>query len=1153
MDGFDAQCGACGAHFQLDPAGSIQDAACSECGGNRFFRSQPSPTQSDGALRDQVDMSVGGKDQGGNPLGEGTIVGNDGERPAGKRDNYMHSHRINVESAGWPQNPRADLYQIDPEYQPKVAPLYHGETEIDPNDEAHLEGFFHRPDRADAVPNAVLRGPQGDTTWTPIDSLQGFQVLEGEVPPHLRHLLPERASSVYEDIGQAAHGQPEHIQHILRDMLMFEGPAQAQRFLQTLQHAPNTEQGSPLWDSMGSDPMGGYVVGKAAHTVAKRVDMQLNTTPYAPLWDESYIPKSAGIAAPLLEGAGSLAARALPFALPSLMKGALGGGGGQQAGGMAPQQPDPAPSMEALGSVDIPWLLTADMDTPQSVKSVGEQEDDPQQQDQKEFNDGDKSPSNLKNPNNDDSGALGEDQVRQDAGFAPDSPGVERAMMILPLLLHYFQSEDSGQDDPLIRALHDALEQESPGYLDNEHPDGHKHVEILLQQNGHGGHTAGVNAFPGGLPATPMPGAGVQPPGTGGGTCPTCGGVLAGDGTCPQCGAKQHPQGGELPTGMGTGMSGGASYPPGMMAHGRTANTVGPQTPEQKAAVIQLLQQQGRGNEEPNVELHPEQYWRELAQIQKNPNVAPLVDPSQAPQPPQPMMDPQGAMPVTDPTQMGGGGGQPMQPMARVAGPNLGRPTGIPPQGGDPTVWWNAEYDPQAPNWNKTPFDTAPCPACGMPSGMNMQGRCRTCGYIIGDEDGLSQGGLGLNEYNPGGKFVDPPGFTHPGDSHGPSSGHFFGKTADANNRVPRCPTCGTATTTYADGGDGTDEARGFCHSCQKNFPLPKHEARVILADLPNPVLDNAADRTSVIPEDPGAETTLTFHDKNGQPLLPGAVYSLYRPGYAVPDEVKVVDAKPDQVDLKLVGQSAGVVMPGTDEEPDLKITAHDFNMQKLEFVPIEDEKNQQPLGGMPGLEQIPQSEPTTDEIGNSYPNPGTVSRVLVASDDEMAEMDEDTCHKCGSHDVQHTASSPTKQMHECWRCGSAWETDDDWQGRESSVDLSWLYDSNSYGDDFFSEMERARAMRQAGQSSRNIGDIAAKDPRLQAIRERLDANASVKDGLRTAGRHFTPSEQRELINERGLARNADMLDLTGTHYELRDAHSGNGQNVPDGHLIFGL
>src|SRR5665213_2898891 len=100
MADFPVQCGDCGAHFQMDPSGNVQGAACSECGGKRFFMDQPSPTHSDGTLRDMVDSDTQ-IDQGGNPLGEGTIMGTDAEQPMGKRDNFMHGHTASVFGDLW--------------------------------------------------------------------------------------------------------------------------------------------------------------------------------------------------------------------------------------------------------------------------------------------------------------------------------------------------------------------------------------------------------------------------------------------------------------------------------------------------------------------------------------------------------------------------------------------------------------------------------------------------------------------------------------------------------------------------------------------------------------------------------------------------------------------------------------------------------------------------------------------------------------------------------------------------------------------------------------------------------------------------------------------------------------------------------------------
>lgn len=67
----------------------------------------------------------------------------------------------------------------------------------------------------------------------------------------------------------------------------------------------------------------------------------------------------------------------------------------------------------------------------------------------------------------------------------------------------------------------------------------------------------------------------------------------------------------------------------------------------------------------------------------------------------------------------------------------------------------------------------------------------------------------------------------------------------------------------------------------------------------------------------------------------------------------------------------------------------------------------------------------------------------------------------------------------------------------------------------------------------------------------------------RVAGKRFTPSEQKKFIDEEGVARNIDRLDLEGTHYRTKETNvnvRGRGEmrfadpdRVPSDHLLFGL
>jgi hypothetical protein len=830
---------------------------------------------------------------------------------------------------------------------------------------------------------------------------------------------------------------------------------------------------------------------KIASSGLKKVEMRpptLNMEPYPTLWSDEHVAGVQKVAGPLaalpligdgvaagaealgIGGLGDLAGQGakklLGMGASHLMSGALQGagsalgiGGGQQAGGMAPDQVAPAPGIMQFGSVqDVLMAVTADLETSDSVKSVDEGHDDPEKQDQDEFNDGDKSPSNLENPNNEDSGASPDDQTVE---FSEDSPAIDRMAMVLPLLLHYFNSEESGENDPIVRGIHEALDKEMPGYLSKKHPQGEQAVQTLLESSSQPPRqkAAGVNASPGtampsGLPAVATPGTALpanNPTQVTDGRCIMCGGALAADGTCPQCGWKAHPQGGPSQSaGSGSVSLPGQAQP---FVGSRQANNVGPNTPEQKAAVIQLLQAQNREGEIPLVETEPWRFAEEMALIQGNPNTAPLVDPSQqnqSPPPPMPGGAP-GAMPVQDPSQPAGGMAQPMQPMAR---------------------------------------------------------------------------------------------------------------TADANNRVPRCPKCNSGSTrVQVEGDPGNEDSMetGFCPSCGNTFKIAK---RVFLAEVPNPALEDEATRHDVHGE-LGQDPAQSWMDQNGQPIQVGQTYDLYTQGMPTPDVVRVVSKKPDELGLKLVGEFSNVQPDAFDDQrPDFHITPQQISEGRYSLQ-LSDGQEQQSTqapqqGGMPGMEQIPQSPPTTDEVSSQYPNGGASISASVVSD-EYDMDDPDMCHHCGNTRIYHTASSPTRTMHECDRCGEAWETEDsDYGERTASANLDWLYSDGPGNDDFFAEMERAQRMY--GNQSRNISSIAASDNRLAQIHERLQANKMTRE----AGRHFSPMEQKGLINESGRARNADKLDLTGTHYEAsvlqtmgydpRDPKNrANGANAPDAHTIFGL
>lgn len=422
-----------------------------------------------------------------------------------------------------------------------------------------------------------------------------------------------------------------------------------------------------------------------------------------------------------------------------------------------------------------------------------------------------------------------------------------------------------------------------------------------------------------------------------------------------------------------------------------------------------------------------------------------------------------------------------------------------------------------------------PCKNCGKVAGFEdypfAQGylECKNCGHLENSRDlGDQFNNLMLNHSLDVATLPETP---HPHEA--------------ADNIATQCPNCGSHTTAMMLDEDNNQRCHACGHIWKADAVKEKVEART--AVHPNPVDLPAADQQ--MPRDIGAEqdSSLTWKDASGQRLIPGQQYEMVSPQYELPDIIRVKRVKPDGIEIEYVGMYANEANPP-------EIRREDMEQKHLTFVPMvesmEGRGNEPPPGSQaPGL---PPTQPTTDEYSHSFPQ----SSIAALSDPEEV----DHCPKCGSRNIYSKMSSPTTVMHECDKCINVWETHEDEFGITSNTDSrSWLNESGD--DDFFANMERVQAMRSAGkEQSRDIRSIAERDPRLQAIKERLNEAAQEGSLVREAGKKFTQREQRELIDEDGVARNSDLLNLEGTHYKSSDEmYKLNGDNAPDEHLIMGI
>lgn len=824
-------------------------------------------------------------------------------------------------------------------------------------------------------------------------------------------------------------------------------------------------------------------------------------------------------------------------ALGGLMRKAIHGVGNTMPG---PVQQDPygrpvglvASKRTAVG-VDAP------VESPDSVPHLDDSHD-PEAVDQQEFNDGDLSPA-FNNPNLDGADAglsqgTGEDGMKQKLEFAHDSDSVGHAEMLLPLIMEYVNSDKSAMDNPQLKALHEQLDKEIPDYLnlaDENDPKVHEFLESLKKDH----HDSKVGApvymttpmAPGqqqmgmGMgqqQQLPMPGTHANPVGPGGmsvqGKCQNCGGVTNADGSCPQCGAS-----------AGVNQQGNLEQPgqqhlqtPGIMPSPyarQSADHQGPITPQQKEVFAQHLIEQGRNDEVAVMMGNPAMYADEWAQYLNRSTQPPEVDPTQ--QAPQPQMDP---------SQMG---------QMPVPGMSVPPPTG-------PVASVTAGMHEDLLNAGHTQFQVSE-----PGRAIYMMRKLQALGYPVHDLDAMEQisNQERQNRVNP----IEAEAEEIPAETPqlpAPQR-QLNAKTAESQRR---CPKCQSATTTLMN-----PEGNMRCHRCQHVWEADVVHEKISfnwtvkkafqdnLNDSPNPVAAPAADATAPGDREQQQDSSLTWQAADGTPLQVGQTYEMHNPGYAIPDVVKVEAVKPDAITVTMEGEYNSPSDPQDQNGPGYthEITQQELQTEGLTFNPVQngegDQQQSQDQANQDGVGQTVNTEPVQQ-------NPEVPYHAKVAENTyDVETLPTDHCPKCSYGHVTSSYLSADLVQYECYRCAHAWKVADESVGvDEDEASRAWLNESGIEDDIGFDP--RALAMASSGQG-RNIQDIAKRDPRLREIHDRLEAN-------KTAGAKFTPRQQKEFIDEDGVARNADRLNLDGTHYvSAFDNSKARPDRVNDNYLGLGV
>lgn len=587
----------------------------------------------------------------------------------------------------------------------------------------------------------------------------------------------------------------------------------------------------------------------------------------------------APLLAPLAEmGVGAIAgtaARTLgPGLVSGLVRGAVGGGG---AAPSAPQPVSvPSTALSALRTSFHDILSGAWDNHPSTDQELGERADgDPEDVDAHEVNDGDHSEWQNDPEVNDQGGTDSLD------GLTPEA---ESALTdAAPALIHYFNSEDSGHEDPAIKHLVEILERDHPGLIDQEPSAEEQQILDALKSGGKGPITAaqgtgmvGVPGIGGASPAAvPQPPVGPQSVNPMTQTnCPHCGAVVNGP-VCSQCnGAVNVAPNAQTEEQRQAYPSGAQPYPtqPGVIAsyptvHNPTANDDVLQRllgqdldPHQQAALNVAMAL--RNN---NIQF-------EDARERSNPLVPEATQQRAASQGPQSI--------------------EQIRAVAEIVGMDkLQDIIQNPDQYADVLAQIAGRDDPPTP-------DPSPAPPPPMPDPSQM-------------------GGMGM-----------PPGGMPPGGG--------MPMQASADNLAPACPNCGSHTT-----GIESDDGHCNCSRCgntwkpsgevRKQVDMPATASRQSFdhAELhPHvdaqgvPAADQSRPDDPSLDQNPGSWTTSA-----GQPLKVGSQYEMYTANYDIPDIVRIESIKPDEIEYTLTGEYNLSHRTSVDKE--------EAQMDGITFVPV--------------------------------------------------------------------------------------------------------------------------------------------------------------------------------------------------------------------------
>jgi len=514
-------CPECGAFFQQ---GEIQPETvhnnCPECGydlrsstGGRPYRGQPSPINSEMTERN-TPLDGASNDRGGNPLGEGILAGlkdkmdweeiaelDEATEPAGLGETHP------VKDNQWKPGDRSDRSMGRDEMLGSVRNS--GEHSwSDPGDDNNqelwdqvVEDFENAKAEPHQSTNKIAAAPWLDEEPDnfPVEQL-GWDIVE----------VVEPSKELTEAVNKYSMPMPEGITDNLHEALIavnawVENPEENGKLRPYKEYwsviRPKITQGNVRIGV--EDPHMADIINDVARTNSLSA-LDKTSSVKVSLWLAALPELAAGLAAGTA-GIGDVAGVALPaIAGHEALKGAEGAVGelGDTGGG---------PDYNMIGQNTAPKMATYG-DEYEHPSSITKRIEDPENID----------PHQRSDESNDDwaydmldvneIGSTHDPRGKDDARerikrqfAASESNELSKALQqfvdSFPLIMEYFNSDESGLDDPIIKSVHEGLESEFPGYLNLAVPPEENKILIMFDDKNKKESNTGPSCFQCGMPA----------------------------------------------------------------------------------------------------------------------------------------------------------------------------------------------------------------------------------------------------------------------------------------------------------------------------------------------------------------------------------------------------------------------------------------------------------------------------------------------------------------------------------------------------------------------------------------------------------------------------------------------------------------------------